>query len=260
MTNSTEEWQLKPDNTSIKYFFRIKDFGLKRRSSGIGQEIASRPFKIGSTTFQIKAYPAGKSDGAKNNVSVFIFNKSKWRAEAQVSISVKGTVKISSRIGFDGDGYSGWGLEKFANHGVCHVHNGKHGILDTDESLMLEAEVRLLKEEVTSEIDLSGQDELTKLKEELKEMKRENEELKLAKNRLETAIMSAMEKLTISVNQPAVQPMVISKKSADLQCPICMMDAKPPMRLKQCINGHLICDSCFNKTQDNSTGGKNARP
>ena len=37
---------------------------------------------------------------------------------------------------------------------------------------MIEAEVRLLKEEVTSEIDLSGQDKMTNVEKEQKEMKR----------------------------------------------------------------------------------------
>ena len=47
--------------------------------------MASRPFKIGSSNFQIAVYPAGGTVEAKNNVSVYLFNKSNWRVEVEYS-------------------------------------------------------------------------------------------------------------------------------------------------------------------------------
>ena len=36
-------------------------------------------------------------------------------------------------------------------------------------------------------------------------------------------------------------------ESKSLTCPVCYEEAKPPMRLKQCINGHIICDTCYTR-------------
>jgi len=30
-----------------------------------------------------------------------------------------------------------------------------------------------------------------------------------------------------------------------LECPMCTEEARPPMRLRQCREGHVICDGCF---------------
>ena len=30
-----------------------------------------------------------------------------------------------------------------------------------------------------------------------------------------------------------------------LECPMCTEEARPPMRLRQCREGHIICDWCF---------------
>ena len=45
-----------------------------------------------------------------------------------------------------------------------------------------------------------------------------------------------------------------------MQCPICSEDARPPMRLMQCINGHIICDSCFQNTQVEASSQRMAGP
>ena len=177
----------------------MNDFGLKIRSFKIGQAIASKPIKVGSSTFEIWTYPAGDPDSAKGNVSVFLYNSSEWRVQVNFSVKVKGTVRMGpwtkyfNNVRNEGPyKWSGWGEEKFASHDICR--KGKNGILNSDESLELEVKIGLMKEEV-------------------------------------------------------IQEQKLTKKPSDLQCPICMNDVKPPMRLRQCINGHIICDSCFDKTQ-----------
>ena len=30
-----------------------------------------------------------------------------------------------------------------------------------------------------------------------------------------------------------------------LECPVCLEEVRPPMRLRQCGEGHITCDTCY---------------
>lgn len=236
-----------PGAADVIHFIRIKDFGLKMRLFKIGQPLTSNPIKVGSSNFAVKIYPAGSKDSAMGNVSVYIYNMSEWGVEASYGIKVKGTWKMLpmtnrfNNVRNEGPpgSFWGWGREKFVSHDICH--KGKDGILDSVETLELEVRIKLIKEEVTgnAKMNPSDQNKLTEVMQELKEVKQELKEVKQDLKKIHESFESLEQKL--------------AKKPSELQCSFCTNDAKPRMRLRQCSNGHVICDSCLKKTKDQGT-------
>ena len=57
------------------------------------------------------------------------------------------------------------------------------------------------------------------------------------------AIQRGIEELRLSIMQVNAAPAVESR--GRFECPMCTEEARPPMRLKQCGEGHIICDTCY---------------
>ena len=70
------EWQSNIEN-GIQYDFGILDFETKMRRGPPGEEICSKQFKIGASSFKLCIYPAGVDALHKNYVSVYLMNLSK---------------------------------------------------------------------------------------------------------------------------------------------------------------------------------------
>jgi hypothetical protein len=71
-------------------------------------------------------------------------------------------------------------------------------------------------------------------------------EAEMAKQRREIAAMG----LAVGTLTQAIADLTTTvSRSVDLrvECPICMEEAPPPMRLHQCNLGHIICDTCRRK-------------
>ena len=116
----------------------------------------------------------------------------------------------------------------------------------------LRATITVLDEEVTPERDMTGMNEGVKqdldcptarlssevdiVKEEMRVMKRQHDQ-ELA------AIQRGVEELRMSIMQVNAAPTVESR--GRFECPMCTEEARPPMRLKQCGEGHIICDTCY---------------
>merc|ERR1719187_85351 len=59
-----------------------------------------------------------------------------------------------------------------------------------------------------------------------------------------------IQELTLTVSKiPKPEPLQ-PRPSLDVECPVCMEVARPPMRLKQCGKGHIICDSCYARGEE----------
>ena len=56
------------------------------------------------------------------------------------------------------------------------------------------------------------------------------------------AIQSGIEELRLSMQGNAAP-------RRKFECPMCTEEALPPMRLKQCGKGHIICDTCYAKDE-----------
>lgn len=43
---------------------------------------------------------------------------------------------------------------------------------------------------------------------------------------------------------------VAKQQQSTTSCPMCTEEILPPMRLRQCWEGHIICDSCFARDEE----------
>jgi len=70
-------------------------------------------------------------------------------------------------------------------------------------------------------------------------------EMEGVKKEMEGANKEMKEIKTMLSNQAQATP----KDQPKLECPVCFETIKPPMRLKQCEKGHIICDNCVKSRQ-----------
>jgi len=47
----------------------------------------------------------------------------------------------------------------------------------------------------------------------------------------------------------SLSPLFQGMVTLEVECPVCMEVARPPMRLKQCGQGHIICDTCQSRAE-----------
>jgi len=230
MSSLTDEWHLKRENR-IKYWIDVHGFNRKMDWRS-GREIYSRQFKISESVFRIKIYPNGNNSEDKGNVSVFLYNNSSWRVKlAGVTFKVRHHENtIAPNYYQPGDG---WGLSLF----VAHDQIVEDDLLDGNR-FTLEVDVELLEEEVPTSRPLDNEgDSLLSLKNEVStiktEMKDMREEFSRQLNEIKNNIGGGS----------------ALRRCQRVECPVCLEEVKPPMRLRQCGLGHIICDSCFHQNQ-----------
>ena len=130
----------------------------------------------------------------------------------------------------------------------------------------IQVTITVLEEQVTAERDMTGMNEgvkealdsqTTRLSSEVAAVKEEVHELKanmrdvkeelLAMKRQQdhnlAAIQSGIEELRLSMLGNAAPAAIESGRQ------MCTEEARPPMRLKQCREGHVICDDCYAKDE-----------
>ena len=101
----------------------------------------------------------------------------------------------------------------------------------------LQATITVQEEEVTAQRDMIGMNE--GVKQALDVVKEEMREMKIQHDRELAAIHRGIEELKLSVRVNA------APARRQFECPMCTEEARPPMRLKQCGEGHIICDTCY---------------
>lgn len=214
------EWMLKSEN-SIKYIVTIKDFGEKIQTLEPGRSIHSRIFHIGESSFQIQIYPSGHTEQHRYSVGVFLMNRSAWRVRAECHFSLEEYSKILSVSYFQPNGESGndLGFPSFVPHSRCT----RSDLLSEDGTFTLEANIKLIQEEVTVSRNVTG-----------------------VPGDLQAAIQSA---LTASLGHLRT-PDSSQSFPPTTECPVCMETLRPPMRLMHCAHGHIVCDDCFRKSRE----------
>jgi len=84
--------------------------------------------------------------------------------------------------------------------------------------------------------------------------------------KVETALIQRMEaqsatetnELRKMIKDLSIHVSTLSKQSVEVECPVCMEVARPPMRLKQCDQGHIVCDTCQSRAEACASGvGRN---
>jgi len=240
MSSLTNEWHLKREN-GIKYWIDIPDFN-KKMNWQCGKEIYSRKFKISESVFSISVYPNGSSSEHKGYVSVYLRNESSWRVRcSDITFKVGNHERTMHDDYYQADG--SWGLPDFVSHDKIRKAN----ILQKEEKrLTLEVDIELLEEEVAASrpVDSEG-DVLLSLKNEISTIK---EDLKTEMKDMK-AEFSRMLFLVLNNNRTDGNSSL--RRAANVECPVCMEEVRAPMRLRQCGEGHIICDGCFHQNQGN---------
>ena len=264
MSSLTTEYMIKIGENSIRYDVLIGDF-LKKIKTSARRSIHSRVFKIGQSKFQIKIYPNGDTVASKGTVGVFVENKSDWRVKVEVNFfaaqkylgngKVEGSyVEVGENVGFS----------SFINH-VNDCAYGTPG----EGTFELQTTITLLEEQVTAERDMSGMNEGIKealdyqgqklsskvdnMKEEMVEMRADIRGIKdkvtdLQKQQRKemTAVQRGIAELKLCMTGVNTNGQPEQQEARRIfECPMCTEEARPPMRLKQCGEGHIICDTCY---------------
>jgi len=253
MSSNTNVWIQNLSHNKVRVFVIINDFKKKMQEFSMGVKIRTEPFQLNKSRFAVDIYPNG-SGNVKGHVSVFLCNLNGWRVWVTYKFSVPGTKyaigeekKLFNRTNNHADR---WGLFKFL------PHNQRSKWISNDDSVlkiavdleMLCEEIQIIKcDEVLTlkptdfQIEkpgISNEDLMSFVSEKNQILMKENEDLR-----------SMVSKLTLSVEQ--LTEIVLDQKGDSLriewpECPICNERIKKPMRLKQCGQGHIVCDACLN--------------
>ena len=133
---------------------------------------------------------------------------------------------------------------------ICHgeLQNGQ--LLGDDGSFILQADLKLLAEQVTEGRSLTGgveerlemlQVEAVKQRKEMEKLRRATEGLNELKEGMKELVRDRKELEELLQGFKTVA----KKEEWTMSCPMCTEEVLPPMRLRQCWEGHIICDSCF---------------
>ena len=259
MSTLTTEWMSKISESSIRYDVLINDFQKKIKNSG-RRSIHSRVFRIGRSKFQINIYPNGDKAACKGKVGVFLSNQSDWRVKLEVSFEAANRYDGCEKLENYFDVGESQGFPTF----VDHIEDCTYGSLG-EGTFELQTTITLLEEEVTPERDMTGVDEsiqdtlndqgrtLSSMKEEMAEMRSnirgirdELTDLQRQQRRELSAVQRGIEDLKLCLTgRSATRAAGGQDTKKVLECPMCTEEARPPMRLRQCREGHIICDGCF---------------
>jgi len=253
MSSITNDWIQKISHNKVRVFVFINNFKKKMQEYSMDEEFRSEPFQINKSRFAIAIYP-NAAKNVKGHVSVFLCNLNEWRVWLSYNVSVPETKyafgdekKLFKSINDDA---CCWGVLKFL------PHNQRSKWISNDDSVlkiavdleMLCEEIQIIKcDEVLTlkptdfQIEkpgISNEDLMSFVSEKNQILMKENEDLR-----------SMVSKLTLSVEQ--LTEIVLDQKGDSLriewpECPICNERIKKPMRLKQCGQGHIVCDACLN--------------
>ena len=186
-----------------------------------------------------------------------------------------------------------WGFANF----VPHSRLNRNDLLDQDGTLTLEANIKLIGEQVNSDnknvtdynMDLMKEISNLKglltsdyqnnmfLKKEVSDIKKVmryindkmselkilvDENSKVLKEEVNNyqelkgkviKLDSNINQLTASVENVQVQVSSGKEVCPKSECPVCLDILKPPKRLMQCRQGHIICDDCFKSSEKSLT-------
>jgi len=236
---------LRTSENKVRYFIDIPNFDKKVKQYKREKPIYSKQFKIGSTNIQFIINPVkGKYKEDENSsdfrhVSIFINNVSDWRIKAKAVFVVRSD-NSNRKFEFKfSPAYvhpmNNLGYTKFIPHHRCT----RNDLLTNDGELELMIDVELLEEEVLRSKDLTK----TETDKSIDDVKREVDDVKKKVESLEAFISTEMKEMKTMLSNQSM-----SKDQPKMECPVCCETIKPPMRLKQCEQGHIICDDCVNKT------------
>jgi len=110
--------------------------------------------------------------------------------------------------------------------------------------------VRLEYEEEKEKVETELQERLSNLQ---KEKTAKQSELEASFNKQKKNIEASIQKLNLCMDQFDWEKFLrISNSASELECPVCIEEMRPPMKIWQCKEGHPICDVCRRRPQVSS--------
>jgi hypothetical protein len=104
-----------------------------------------------------------------------------------------------------------------------------------------------------SDQSTTGIEEQLKALKDIMQAERKEQKREMVEQKQETAAMSrTIETLTNAIAD--LTTTVRRTATLHVECPICMEEARPPMRLQQCEQGHILCDSCSRRCSRRGVG------
>jgi len=263
MSSLTNDWIQKISYNKVRVFVFINNFKKKMQEYSMGKKFSSEPFQINGSRFAVDIFPSG-DNSVKGHVAVFLRNLSDWRVWVTYKISVPGTgTKYAfgeeKRLFDSINKYSSaWGMQKFL------PHNQRSKWINDDSVLKIVVDVEMICEEIQIKCDkvlnlksadfqiekpgISNEDLMTFVSKNNQIIMKENENHRSRVMKENEDLRSMVSKLTVSVEQ--LTEIVLEQKGETLriewpECPICKERIKKPMRLKQCGQGHIVCEACL---------------
>jgi len=251
MSSVTNDWIQNISHNKVRKFVFIDDFKKKMQEYSMNEKITSEPFTINKSRFVVYIFPNGLGHAAEGHVTVLLSNLSDWRVCVRYKISVPETTYEGGRRGKKifsvRNKNNAYGRVKFL------PHSRRSKWLPNGSLLKIVVDVELLCEEFKSKNDkiltLQPTDfQIEEAENSLDELmscgSAKNQELVKEVDNLK----SMTSKLTSSVEQ--LTEIVMEKKGDTMrinwpECPICHERIKKPMRLKQCGQGHIVCEACL---------------
>jgi len=256
MSGPTDEWQLKTGTNSIKYVIDIYHFEDKIYND---RSIYSKDFQIGRSTFRVKIYPGGSHESNENYVSIYLYNRSNWRVKVDAKISIQDTDFENHWSPVHLQPYGSSRDSTGVSDCIPHARCNRDDLLTSKGILILQVDVELLEEEVLQNRDLTQEDTI----ERFEALEKTVGNLRSTIQTMQTESRKQMDDLKAMIGDLSLaqQPQL----SLQVECPVCMERATPPMRLKQCGQGHIICDSCYTRAEEEATaqeqeGGRSGNP
>jgi len=234
----SQEYLREEKKGAASYTIEIQHFHKKLAEAQVGGKVTTKKFYVNLSRFSIDLYIAG--DSAKDDtarISLYLTNESDWMLRARVDVYVKKEIVRSTiKAGAVFQSKNAVMSERSSGWSTCILHsrctNGD--LLFPDGSLILTVKVV----EVLTEISNRGpdlsiiQEQLTDLKHKLESQETEVKNLKTKLRKVETELQNV---------EVSADPL---SSVNTFKCPGCTKVIKKPMRLQQCLNGHIICESC----------------
>jgi len=209
----------------INYSLRVDHFYQQAEDASPGAFVDSKPIFIKNSTFTIRIYLNGCDKSKKEGkVYVVVMNSSAFRVRAKALVYIGNNLMPETLCA---NKFEYWGHSNEIRNARATSKSFRKISFNLDASLKFNVFIKLyeevsplaLKESETLEMTKIMSNDVASLKEEMMKLK------KIA--------------------------------TVKLECPVCYEELKPPMRLKQCAQGHIICDECHMKT--GIEGGANNR-
>jgi len=263
MATFSNEWHVEKGDQSAKYIVYVDNLDKKIKTFQTGQEISSRIFKIGDSALQVVVYPGGETTFDQSHVTVSLRNRGSHAVSLKTSFTLLNTdiQRSIDKKQFQTTGIeSSWSISRFLHHDRCQ----RNGLL-SNGVLGIEVNIDVAEVDVVSSQTTTVNDEAKKLRsleqtvsfqmQQICQIKELIEKQEMRSQTQAEELQTMIRGLSYSMRRTS-DSNSCSTARANLNCPVCLEEVRPPMRLKQCGQGHIICDSCHEFSNQTQSSGR----